>query len=108
MLINFVLKRFLYVSVICICLLSQAISEAGEAKHRFQIDGDAELKYFEQHKSIALPNYIERVHEIGQRDVLKIVKLISQQGIALEFLTEAYASPELWYPKREELKRQTL
>ena len=71
--------------------------------HRPTIDGDAELKYLEQYKSITLPNYIERVYEIGQRDVLKMVKLLSQQGISPEFLMEAYASPELWYPNINEL-----
>ena len=73
--------------------------------HRPTIDGDAELKYLEQYKSITLPNYIERVYEIGQRDVLKMVGLLGRQGIAAEFLMEAYASPELWYPKRDELVR---
>jgi hypothetical protein len=208
LLINIVLKRFLYVSVISICPLFQASSEAGEAQHRFQvdgknlyfnsyiaapdsrktsiemrdadtlrrilrlnpsidnlvltskggslraaeeimdtvfefgldttangpcvsacaiiflagkkrqvigepqlgfhrptIDGDAELKYLEQYKSVTLPNYIERVYEIGQRDVLKMVKLLNRQGISPAFLIEAYASPELWYPKRDELVR---
>ena len=76
--------------------------------HRPTIDGDAELKYLEQYKSITLPNYIERVYDIGQRDVLKMVKLLSQQGISVEFLMEAYASPELWYPKREELKKANI
>ena len=202
MLINIVLKRFLYVSVISICPLYQASSEAGEAQHRFQIDGknlhfnsyaaspespktsiemrdadtlrrilrlnpsidnliltskgvslraaeeimdtvfeygldttangpcesacaiiflagnkrhvigkpqlgfhrptidgDAELKYLEQYKSITLPNYIERVYEIGQRDVLRLVKLISKQGISPEFLLEAYSEPVMWYPE---------
>jgi len=83
----------------------QVIGEPQLGFHRPTIDGDAELKYLKQYKSITLPNYIERVYEIGQRDVLKMVKLLIQQGVSLEFLTEAYASPELWYPKREELVR---
>ena len=81
----------------------QVIGEPQLGFHRPTIDGDAELKYLEQYKSITLPNYIERVYEIGQRDVLKMVKLLSQQGISLEFLMEAYASPELWYPNLSEL-----
>ena len=81
----------------------QVIGEPQLGFHRPTIDGDAELKYLEQYKSITLPNYIERVYEIGQRDVLKIVKLISKQGISPEFLMEAYASPELWYPNLSEL-----
>jgi len=86
----------------------QVIGETQLGFHRPTIDGDAELKYLEKYKSITLPNYIERVYEIGQRDVLKMVKLLSQQEISLEFLMEAYASPELWYPKREELKEANI
>ena len=71
--------------------------------HRPTIDGDAELKYLEQYKSITLPNYIERVYEIGQRDVLKMVGLFDRQGISPEFLMEAYASPDLWYPDLKKL-----
>ena len=71
--------------------------------HRPTIDGDAELKYLEQYKSITLPNYIDRVYEIGQRDVLKMVKLFSQQGISLEFLLKAYSDSIIWYPLNEDL-----
>lgn len=82
----------------------QVIREPQLGFHRPTIDGDAELKYLKQYKSITLPNYIERVYEIGQRDVLKMFKVLSRQGISPEFLMEAYASPELWYPSFEELK----
>ena len=71
--------------------------------HRPTIDGDTELKYLERYKSITLPNYIERVYEIGQRDVLKMVGLLDRQGISPELLMEAYASPELWYPDLKKL-----
>ena len=81
----------------------KVIGEPQLGFHRPTIDGDAELKYLEQYKSITLPNYIERVYEIGQGDVLRLVKLISKQGILPEFLLEAYASPELWYPSLREL-----
>lgn len=81
----------------------QVIGEPQLGFHRPTIDGDAELKYLEQYKSITLPNYIERVYEIGQRDVLMMVKLLSQQGISLEFLLKAYSDPIMWYPSYEDL-----